>query len=113
MDRLTGAMLISPKKCLKLVLVYIIRYKNKPKAVRNKAFRTYVDSKALTLKSWKWNCYLFKYVWPFSGHQTLRIIFLVGEQNSFLLMILQWYKGKGRIEFLISVGIGLATWNVI
>ena len=50
-DRLTGAMLISPKKCLKLVLVYIIRYKNKPQAVRNKAFRTHVDSKALTLKS--------------------------------------------------------------
>ena len=38
-------------KCLKLVLVYRIFYKNKPYAARNKGFRTYVDPKAITLKS--------------------------------------------------------------
>ena len=38
-------------KCLKLVLIYRTFYKNKPQAARNKGFRTYVDSKALTLKS--------------------------------------------------------------
>ena len=37
-------------KYLKLVLVYRIFYKNKPYAARNKGFRTYVDSKVITLK---------------------------------------------------------------
>ena len=35
-------------KRLELVLVY---------RIYNKDFRTYVDSKALTLKTWKWNYY--------------------------------------------------------
>ena len=44
-------------KCLKLVLVYRIFYKNKPSTARNKSLRTYVDSKAITLKPWKRNYY--------------------------------------------------------
>ena len=39
-------------KCLKLVLASRISYKNKLAA--NKGFITYVDSKVLILKPWKW-----------------------------------------------------------
>ena len=37
-------------KCLKSFLVYRTFYKNKPKAARNKGFKTYMDSKPITLK---------------------------------------------------------------
>ena len=40
-------------KCLKLVLVYRIFYKNKPWTTRNKGFRTYAYSKALNFKALK------------------------------------------------------------
>ena len=50
-DRLTNARLKIFVKCLKLVLLYKIFYKNKSKAVRNKDFKTYVNSKAVTFKS--------------------------------------------------------------
>ena len=44
-------------KRLKLVLVSRIFYRNKPKTARSKGFRTYVESKAKTIKPWKWNYY--------------------------------------------------------
>ena len=56
-DRLTNARLIIFVKCLKLVLLYKIFCKNKSKAVRNKDFKTYVNSKAVTFKPGKWNYY--------------------------------------------------------
>ena len=38
-------------------LVYRMFYKNKPETARNKGFRHYVDSKAITLNPRKWNYY--------------------------------------------------------
>ena len=48
-ERLISAKLMA-LKCLNLVLVYRYFYKNKPQTARNKGFRTYVNSKAITLK---------------------------------------------------------------
>ena len=52
-DRLTKGPVDVFMKCLKLVLVYKFFYKSKSQTARNKGFRTYVGSNALTVKPWK------------------------------------------------------------